>query len=167
LEGKTSTRPIVVGGESRPRLARKIRIVRFNHIAIVVWKIDAIVLGRLKDLGWAVHHRFQNPEQGRNGVALTHPDWAVALEVLEPSGEDSYLVPFLQNKKFGPWALHHLTFDVEDLENAREVLKAKGFGFQPGNPYEVLIHPKRGGGTLIQLFPDRGRSRGRKKAESN
>lgn len=139
---------IIITSNLKDQLGIKV----FDHTAIVVWSIDE-ALPRLKDLGWiGGDHKSKQPNNGRNLTTLTHPDWVAKLEVLEPSGPGSYLAPFLQ--KFGPWRQHHLTFYVEkDLDEVRQILLARGFGLHEDRPHEVIIHPKGGGGTMIQFFP--------------
>jgi methylmalonyl-CoA/ethylmalonyl-CoA epimerase len=74
-------------------------------------------------------------------------------ELLEPSGEDSFLVKFLKDR--GP-GLHHVTFEVESVERATAALKEQGMEPFGGRNYEkykeVYIHPRDSGGVLFQLY---------------
>ena len=46
------------------------------------------------------------------------------IEILEPSGEDSPIVGFLEKRGAG---LHHLCFDVDDIQEASDHLVRHGF----------------------------------------
>ena len=132
-------------------LRELLQITKFDHIAIVVRKIDDI-LPVLQKSGWKVSSpRFTHAEAGRTLLNLSHPNYAVRLEVLEPAGENSYLVRFLA--KHGP-GQHHLTFYVRDLRRARQVLEGMAVRLHEDRPHEIIIHPESGG-TMIQLFPHR------------
>ena len=48
----------------------------------------------------------------------------VYIEILEPTGADSPIVNFLKKRGGG---LHHLCFEVDDVEKATEMLSKKGF----------------------------------------
>lgn len=98
-------------------------------------------------------------QHGRNLTALTHPRYKARLEVLEPSGEDSYLVSFLEKQEQREEPVqHHLTYYVKDLKKAERVLLGRGFRLHYDRPGEFFIHPESAG-TLIQFFPHRTRMR--------
>ncbi len=132
----------------------KLRISRFDHVCWVVWKIDD-VLPLLKGLlGLEEVDRFRNEKQGYAGITLSVPGSRTRIEVLEPISNDSFLVRFLQRR--GP-GLHHLTFEVEDVEEAAKAISA--FGIEPWGGVreddgwaETFIHPKDSGGVLIQFY---------------
>ncbi len=76
------------------------------------------------------------------------------LEILNPTGEGSFLDGFLKNRDGG---VHHITLQTLDIQKAREVLEDNGipyFGYNeyPGGVWkELFIHPRDAFGVLIQI----------------
>ncbi len=77
------------------------------------------------------------------------------IELLEPQDQGSPLSAFLEKR--GP-GLHHIAFRVADLEAEIERLSTLGAKFlntepRPGRAGSrvAFLHPKWGGGTLIEL----------------
>ena len=82
------------------------------------------------------------------------------IELLEPQDAGSPLAAFLEKR--GP-GLHHIAFRVSDLEAEIQRLSALGARFlntvpQPGRAGSrvAFLHPKWGGGTLIELVQHAG-----------
>ena len=128
-------------------------IKRIDHICMVVSKIDER-LPMLTDLfGMRVLSRFPNAQAGYNGVALQIPGSGCEWEVLEPTGDHSFIAQFLDER--GP-GLHHVTFQVESVERATKALREYGCeplaGRSHGSYKEVFIHPRDSGGVLFQLY---------------
>lgn len=138
---------------NEPGLDELLQITKFDHIAIAVWRINDI-LPALHDSGWEGGDWIsREPKHGRNLTQLTHPRYKVRLEVLEPVGKDSYLVPFLKKQKRRPKPVqHHITCYVKDLKGAEQVLLDRRFRLHYDRPGEFFIHPESAG-TLIQFFP--------------
>ena len=79
----------------------------------------------------------------------------VHVELLEPTGEDSSVAKAIAKRGEG---LHHLAFKVPSLTEAMARLQAEGYSFvypepQPGAGGKKInfIHPKDGGGVLVEL----------------
>ena len=128
-------------------------ITRMDHVCMVVGKLSER-LPMLTDLfGLKETGRFDNPDAGYNGVVLDIPGGGAQWELLEPSGDDSFLGRFLRER--GP-GLHHVTFEVESVEKATQALKEYGYEPFAGRTYdsykEIYIHPRDTGGVLIQLY---------------
>jgi methylmalonyl-CoA/ethylmalonyl-CoA epimerase len=75
------------------------------------------------------------------------------LELITPSGEDSFLKKFLKERDGG---VHHITLETPDIHKARKHLEEHGvpyFGFTEGPEIwsELYIHPKDAFGVLIQI----------------
>ncbi|NAS30966.1 methylmalonyl-CoA epimerase [Flavobacteriaceae bacterium R38] len=77
------------------------------------------------------------------------------IELLEATKEDSPIAKFIAKKGEG---IHHIAFDVTDIE--KEVARLKKEGFQilneipkkgADNKKVVFLHPKSTNGTLIEL----------------
>ena len=128
-------------------------IKRMDHVCMVVAKLDERLPMLTELFGMKVLGRWENPQAGYNGATLEVPGSNTQWELLEPSGEDSFLVRFLRDR--GP-GLHHVTFEVESVEKATEALKGRGmqpFGGRNYDKYkEVYIHPRDSGGVLFQLY---------------
>ncbi len=128
-------------------------ITRMDHVCMVVGKLNER-LPMLTDLfGLKEAGRFDNAAAGYNGVVLDIPGGGAQWELLEPSGDDSFLARFLRER--GP-GLHHVTFEVESVEQATQALKEYGYEPFAGRTYdsykEVYVHPRDTGGVLIQLY---------------
>ena len=77
------------------------------------------------------------------------------MEFLEPTSDDSSLAKFIRERGEG---LHHIAFEVDDIEKETEELKLRGFRFVYEKSAEGkfgsrvnFIHPKSTGGVLVEL----------------
>jgi len=77
------------------------------------------------------------------------------VELLEALGENTAVGKFLKNH--GP-GMHHVCFEVDDINNAINELKESNIQVLSDNPttgaegYKVVfIHPKSTGGVLVEL----------------
>ena len=76
------------------------------------------------------------------------------LEIISPTGEESFLDGFLKDKEGG---VHHITLQTPDLRKAMTHLEEQGIPFFGYNEYpggiwnEVFIHPRHAFGVLIQI----------------
>ncbi|MCV9385122.1 methylmalonyl-CoA epimerase [Reichenbachiella ulvae] len=77
------------------------------------------------------------------------------VELLEAKREDSAIAKFIEKKGEG---IHHLAFEVEDIELEIARLKSEGFEFvmdQPklgaDNKRICFLHPKSSNGVLVEL----------------
>lgn len=130
-------------------------IGKLNHVAIATGD-----LARAADL---YRNLLATPEQVSAPLAL--PEHGVTtvfvdtgntkLELLEPLGENSPIAAFLAKNPAG--GLHHLCFEVPDLQEAVAKLRASGVRIlgdvkigAHGLPV-VFLHPKDCGGVLIEL----------------
>ncbi len=78
-----------------------------------------------------------------------------SIELVQPASDDSPLVKFLETR--GP-GVHHICFEVDDINREVEELKKRGARMidekpRPGahNTRVAFIHPKSSGGVLIEL----------------
>ncbi len=101
------------------------------------------------------------PEEGREDVVPARTRVAMfpvgesRIELLEPMGDDSPVGRFLARK--GP-GIHHLCFEVDDIEAECDRLRAAGVRLlydapRPGahGSRVMFLHPKDVGGVLIEL----------------
>jgi methylmalonyl-CoA epimerase len=127
--------------------------MKLEHIGIAVKSIDDH-LKIWRDLfGFKVEKVAEVPEQ-KVRVAMLDVG-GVVVELLEPAGEDSTISKFIEKKGEG---LHHLSFEVEDIEGAIEDLKKKGMRMIDEIPRKgahaakiAFIHPQSAGGILLEL----------------
>lgn len=81
------------------------------------------------------------------------------IELLEATHTDSPIAKFIEKRGEG---IHHIAFDVADIEAEVARLKAEGFTVlnespKPGadNKLVVFLHPKSTNGVLIELCQER------------
>ncbi|MDR2222064.1 MAG: methylmalonyl-CoA epimerase [Flavobacteriaceae bacterium] len=77
------------------------------------------------------------------------------IELLEATNEDSPIAKFIAKKGEG---IHHIAFDVEDIESEVKRLSSEGFVLLNETPKKgadnklvVFLHPKSTNGVLIEL----------------
>ena len=130
-------------------------IGRLNHVAIAVPALaDAMAVYR-NALGAQVSEPVPQPEHGVTVVFVTLPN--TKIELLEPLGANSPIAAFLERNASG--GIHHVCYEVADIEAARNQLKAAGARVlgdgEPrigahGKPV-LFLHPKDFCGTLIEI----------------
>ena len=81
------------------------------------------------------------------------------IELLESTGPNGVIAKFIERKGEG---LHHIAFDVADINAEMKRLHAEGFVLlneepSPGadNKLVCFLHPKGTGGVLIELCQER------------
>jgi methylmalonyl-CoA/ethylmalonyl-CoA epimerase len=106
-------------------------------------------------LGATVSGAQPLPAHGVTVVFVTLPN--TKIELLEPLGEGSPVRGFLERNPVG--GMHHLCYEVDDIEAARDRLKSEGARvLGDGEPKlgahdkpVLFLHPKDFCGTLIEL----------------
>jgi methylmalonyl-CoA/ethylmalonyl-CoA epimerase len=130
-------------------------IGRLNHVAIAVPSLAGAVAQYRGTLGAEVSEPVPQPTHGVTVVFVNLPNTKV--ELLEPLGEKSPIVAFLERNPSG--GIHHLCYEVDDIIAARDKLKASGARVlgdgEPrigahGKPV-LFLHPKDFNGTLVEL----------------
>jgi catechol 2,3-dioxygenase-like lactoylglutathione lyase family enzyme len=122
----------------------------FDHIAIAVERITDAPDTLVGVLGGT-------PAYGAPTSEYTFGQWRFAgggrIEILEPAGADGFLSRFLVQR--GP-GIHHVTFKVPDIHEARERAEAHGYdivGFDDSEPEwkTFFLHPRQALGIVVQL----------------
>jgi methylmalonyl-CoA/ethylmalonyl-CoA epimerase len=130
-------------------------IGRLNHVAIAVPDLAASVTLYSETLGAKVSAPQQEPDHGVTVVFIELPNTKV--ELLEPLGENSPIIGFLEKNPAG--GIHHICYEVDDILAARDRLKADGARVlgtgEPkigahGKPV-LFLHPKDFNGCLVEL----------------
>lgn len=129
-------------------------IKRINHIAIVVDDIDSALLFWRDALGLELSHVEDVPDQ--QSVVAFLPSGESEIELVKPTSSDSGVARFLEKR--GP-GLHHLCFEVEDIEATLARLKSHGVHLinetptlGTGGKKIAFIHPKSTHGVLVELY---------------
>jgi methylmalonyl-CoA/ethylmalonyl-CoA epimerase len=129
-------------------------IKRIDHIAIVVEDIDA-ALGFWRDaLGLDLTHVEDVPDQ--NAAVAFLPTGASEVELVKPTSANSGIARFLARR--GP-GMHHICFEVDDIEHTLAELKARGVRLidetptlGTGGKKIAFIHPESTHGVLVELY---------------
>lgn len=130
-------------------------IGRLNHVAIAVPDLTAAAATYRAMLGAKVSGAVPQPDHGVTTIFIELPN--TKIELLEPLGPDSPIARFLERNPGG--GIHHLCYEVEDIEAAARSLLDKGARIlgdgQPkigahGKPV-LFLHPKDFCGTLVEL----------------
>ncbi len=130
------------------------KIKRIDHIAIVVEDIDS-ALGFWRDaLGLELDHIEDVPEQ-KSLIAFL-PTGGSEVELVKPTTDDSGVARYLQKR--GP-GMHHICFEVDDIEAILGQLKGKGVRLINETPITsadgkklAFIHPESTRGVLVELY---------------
>lgn len=130
-------------------------IGNLNHVAIAVPDLAAAAAIYRDKLGAKVSAPLALPEHGVTTVFIELPNTKV--ELLEPLGENSPIAKFLERNPEG--GVHHLCFEVDDIEAAKAKLDAQGVRVLGSGPPRIgahgkpvlFLHPKDFCATLIEL----------------
>ena len=132
-------------------------IGRLNHVAIAVPDLEAASAQYRNTLGAKVNPPQDEPDHGVTVVFVELPN--TKIEFLYPLGEKSPIAGFLEKNPSG--GIHHICYEVDDIIEARDRLKADGARVlgtgEPkigahGKPV-LFLHPKDFQGTLVELEP--------------
>ncbi|UOM34218.1 methylmalonyl-CoA epimerase [Acuticoccus sp. I52.16.1] len=128
-------------------------IGRLNHVAIATRDVAAASQVYRGAMGATVTEPQDLPEHGVRVVFVELPN--TKIELLEPLGEGSPIAAFLEKNPSG--GLHHVCYEVEDIEAAAAQVAAGGARVlgppkigAHGKPV-VFIHPKDVSGVLTEL----------------
>jgi methylmalonyl-CoA/ethylmalonyl-CoA epimerase len=128
-------------------------IGKLNHVAIAVDDLEQAVATYRDTLGAVVSAPQDLPEHGVTTVFVELPN--TKIELLKPYGEQSPIANFLAKNPAG--GIHHLCYEVDDIEAARDKLVADGArvlgDIKTGahNKPVLFLHPKDFCGTLVEL----------------
>ena len=126
---------------------------RIDHIGVAVEDLDAALKLYAETLGMTVVHRETVTEQGVEAILLDVGENHV--ELLAPLGPDTPVGKFLAKK--GP-GLHHVAYQVTDIEATLAALKAAGTRLIDETPRigirssrVAFVHPASTGGVLTEI----------------
>jgi methylmalonyl-CoA/ethylmalonyl-CoA epimerase len=129
-------------------------IKRIDHIAIVVEDIEQ-PLGFWKDaLGLELTHVEQVPSQ--ESIVAFLPSGESEIELVKPTSPISGVAKFLAKR--GP-GMHHICFEVDDLQATLARLKERGIELinetptlGAGGKKIAFVHPRSTSGVLVELY---------------
>jgi methylmalonyl-CoA epimerase len=126
---------------------------RIDHIGVAVAEIEPALMLYRDDLKLPVAHREVVEEQGVEAVLLDVGEGHV--ELLAPLAAETPVGRFLASH--GP-GLHHVAYQVEDIEAALQALKAAGLALIDERPRTgirasrvAFVHPRATGGVLTEI----------------
>jgi methylmalonyl-CoA epimerase len=130
-----------------------VRLARIHHVAYAVDDIDVALAVYTDRYGMSVEVRERLADQGVEAVSLGAGSSHV--ELIQPIDPDGGVARFLAKR--GP-GLHHVAFEVDDLDAALAELRDAGAELIDERPRRGLgghmiafIHPRAAGGVLTEL----------------
>ncbi len=126
---------------------------KIDHVAIAVADLDAAesAYRDVMELEWEGREEVT----GQKVMASIFNIGECRIELISPTSDESPIAGFIQKKGSG---LHHICFEVDDIEAEMVKLKAKGARLLNETPAEgvggsrvAFLHPKSGAGVLIEL----------------
>jgi len=126
---------------------------KLNHVAIAVPDLTVAMAFYRDVMGAEVSNPVHLPEHGVISAFVVFAN--TNLELLEPLGDSSPIAKYLAKNPEG--GLHHLCFEVADMQKATQILENGGVRIldkpKPGAHGQpvVFIHPKDTFGCLLEL----------------
>ena len=126
---------------------------KIEHIGIAVRDLEASNLIFEKLFGAPAYKQEEVASEGvKTSFFMNGPNKIELLEATNPTS------PIATKKKKKGEGIHHIAFDVEDIE--QEIIRLKGEGFVvlnevpkkgADNKWVAFLHPKSTNGVLIEL----------------
>jgi methylmalonyl-CoA/ethylmalonyl-CoA epimerase len=127
---------------------------KIEHVAIAVADLEAAVAHYERVWGLEVEHRERVEDQGVEEAML--PIGESYLQLLGATGPDTTVGKFIERRGEG---LHHIAYEVDDLEAALAELKEQGVPLIDEAPRRggrghmvAFVHPKGNHGLLVELI---------------
>ena len=126
---------------------------KIEHIAVAVADLDAAIDLYQRIWGLEVEHREVVEDQGVEEAML--PLGESYLQLLAPLTPESTVGRFVEKRGGG---LHHIAYEVEDLQAELASLKEEGISLIDESPRAgsrgtrvAFVHPKANMGLLVEL----------------
>ena len=126
---------------------------RIAHIGIAVRSLDEALRLYHDTLGFPLHGR-ETVESDRVTVAFL-PVGDTQVELLEATDPESPVARFIEQRGEG---VHHVAFEVDDVEETLKVLRGRGYRLIDETPRTgaggtriAFVHPRSANGVLIEL----------------
>jgi len=128
-------------------------LTKINHIGIAVKSLEESLPFYRDNLGMAFAGIEEVPEQKVRVAMLAVGE--SKIELLEPTSSESPVAKFIEKNGAG---IHHIAYEVDDIESAIAKLLADGARMIDETPRcgahgtrIAFIHPKSSGGVLTEL----------------
>ena len=128
-------------------------IKTIDHIGLIVRNTEEASKIFSNLFGFNVLESLEAPEQGFKSTFLTKEK--ANIELIEPIGSEGAIAEFLEKRGEG---LHHISFQVDDIDQEARILKTKGALLLSEEPAQVtetsrsiFVHPHSAKGILIEL----------------
>jgi methylmalonyl-CoA/ethylmalonyl-CoA epimerase len=130
-------------------------IKKFDHVGMVVKNTGEMVSVFSNLFGFEISESITFPEEGFKSTLISKE--GTTIELIEPIGSEGIIQRFVQKQG---WGLHHVSIQVDNIEQEMESLKAKGVRLVNDEPQKVkgtsnktaFIHPYSTKGILIELI---------------
>jgi methylmalonyl-CoA/ethylmalonyl-CoA epimerase len=131
-------------------------VKKVEHIGIAVKSIKEANALYAKLLGTEPYK--QEAVTSENVITSFFKTGESKIELLEGTSPDSPISTFIAKKGEG---MHHIAFEVEDIEKEMQRLKSQGFTLLSDKPKHgadnkliCFVHPKSANGVLVELCQD-------------
>lgn len=129
------------------------KIKKINHIAIAVKDVEESLKFWRDAMGLQVDHIEDVPSQKSEVVFIPVGDSEV--ELVKPTSSDTGVAKFIEERGGG---MHHLCFEVDNIDEMLAQLKAKDIRLINEEALELpgrkmaFVHPKSTNGVLVELY---------------
>jgi catechol 2,3-dioxygenase-like lactoylglutathione lyase family enzyme len=129
-----------------------VKILGFNRVELLLSPEDMhAAIERFNDV---LGTSFQPPEVVSDGNVLSTTDWNSKIELFGPAHADSPQMAMLERK--GRGAIGPLVWEVDDIDEAREYVIAKGYRigyeYQGAGVKQIILDPDEFFGYLITFM---------------
>jgi len=128
-------------------------LTKINHIGVAVKSLEDSLPFYRDNLGMSFAG-IETVDEQKVRVAMLQIGES-KIELLEPTSEDSPVAKFLEKNGIG---IHHIAYEVEDIEAAIAMLTAEGVRMIDQSPRcgahdtrIAFLHPKSSAGVLTEL----------------
>ncbi len=131
---------------------------KIEHIGIAVTNLDAAIQTYSELLGTPCYKLEAVESEGVKTAFFQVGE--SKIELLEATNDDSPIAKFIAKKGEG---IHHIAFDVANIEESMSDLRAKGFQLLNESPKKgadnklvAFVHPKSSNGVLVESCQEKG-----------
>jgi methylmalonyl-CoA epimerase len=128
---------------------------KISHVGIVVKSIEESSKFYTNGLGWKTEGIEEVLDQKVKVCFFTIGE--SRIELVEPTDQNSGVYKFLEERGYKD-TVHHIAYEVDDIEKELENLKAKGIKLIDEKPRKgahgmkiAFIHPKSSNGVLVEI----------------